>query len=252
MAVTPSMPTGERSAATRELMKLTWDYPVYAVTEGPRSEGTTVKAKRSALSLAEAMRAVAGNDPRPLLVVRECSVCNKTDDALLTPGVDNEKIMLYSRWFHCVKLPVDVRQPDHPFNALFPSDDSEHLFVSKVDGSQRIPLESDTSRTELVASMDHVLAATYAAAPSEAVKSILRSLDRIDALHIKLAELTNRKGELMERPSADTAKIKAVQEEIDSVKALVAAQRTAIEEVSKIELRPADQPGASVPAKAGR
>jgi hypothetical protein len=62
--------------------------------------------------------------------VRECKVCNKTDDALLRPGAQNERTILLSRWFHCVKVPVDVLQPDHPFNALFPDTKSEHLFVS--------------------------------------------------------------------------------------------------------------------------
>jgi hypothetical protein len=243
--------TAERAAATRELMKLTWDYPVYAATEGPRSDDTAVKAKRTALTSEEALKVIAGKDPRPLLVVRECDVCNKTDDALLTPGTDNEKTLIYSRWFHCVKLPVDVRKDDHPFHALFPLADAEHLFVSAADGSGRIPLESDTSRTDLWASMNRVLSDAYATSPTEALKSITAHIDRIDGLNQKLASLETKLGELMEKPSVDKAKVKAVQDDVDETKALVAAEKAGIEKLARLELRTAPTAKPEVPAKAG-
>jgi hypothetical protein len=240
----------ERTAATRELMKLTWDYPVHVTTDEPRSDATTVKVKRSALSRDEAIHAIAGKDPRPLLVVRECPVCNKTDDALLTKGADNERTLIYSRWFHCVKLPVDVADADHPFHALFPDEDSEHLFVSAVDGSGKIPLESDTSRPELWASMDQVLAAAYVQSPADALKGIQKHIDKIDQLHQKIAQLQDKRVDLMEKPHSDAAKVKAVEAEIDETKAGIAAERTAIEELSRLDLKPAGM--ASAPAKAKR
>lgn len=232
-------------------MKLHWDYPVYAATEGPRSDSTTVKVRRSALTADEALRAIAGQDPRPLLVVRECPICNKTDDALLTPGADNEKTLIYSRWFHCVKLPVDVAKEDHPFHALFPTDESEHLFVSARDGSGRIPLESDTSRPELWASMNRVLSAAYADSPTDALKSIVTHIDRIDALHQKLAGLEEKRTDLTEKPHVDPAKVKAVQDDIDATQVLVAAERAAIEAVSRLPLRLAGAGTSAEPPKAG-
>jgi hypothetical protein len=232
-------------------MKLNWDYPVYAATGGPRSDDTAVKARRSALTREEALKVLAGKDPRPLLVLRECPVCNKTDDALLTPDTDNEKTLIYSRWFHCVKLPVDVVSADHPFHALFPTDESEHLFVSAPDGSGKIPLESDTSRPELWSSMLQVLTAAYAQSPAEALKGIVRHIDRIDVLHHKITELEGKRSELMEKPHVDPAKIKAVQDDIDTTKVLVATERTAIEELSRLDLRPAAPETSPVPAKAG-
>jgi hypothetical protein len=233
------------------MLKLTWDYPVYAATEGPRSDGTAVKARRSALALEEALKVLAGSDPRPLLVLRECQVCNKTDDALLTPGVDNEKTLIYTRWFHCVKLPVDVAEEDHPFHALFPTPDSEHLFVSLADGSSRIPLESQTSRTELWASMDRVLSAAYAVSPTEALKGVVKHIDRIDALHHKIAGLEDKRSVLIEKPRVDPARVKEVQDDIDAARELIAAERAAIEELSRLELRTASQAKDAAPAKAG-
>jgi hypothetical protein len=237
------------------MMKLTWDYPVYAATEGPRSDKTEVKALRSALPREEALKYIAGNDPRPLLVVRECNECNKTDDALLTPGTDNEKTLIYSRWFHCVKLPVDVSKEDHPFHSLFPLADAEHLFVSLPDGSFRAALESDTSRTELHNSMNRVLSEAYASSPTDALKGIQTHMDRIDAQHQKIAELEIKVGELMERPSVDKAKVKAVQDDIAESKGLIEAERAAIEKLSRLEMRPAAAPKQAAvpagPAKAG-
>lgn len=248
----PGATTVERAAATREMLKLDWQYPVYASTEAPRTDETAVKAGRSALSLEEAVKYIAGNDPRPLLVLRECTVCNKTDDALLKQGADNEKTLIYTRWFHCVKLPVDVREKDHPFNALFPDDDAEHLFVAAADGSHRLPLESDTSRTELWTTMDRVLSAVYAQSPTEALKSVVRHIDRIDALHLRIVDLEARRSELMEKPNVDPARVKAVQADIDEAKEEVAKERAAIEELSRLELRTAAAPSsAGVPAKAG-
>jgi hypothetical protein len=232
------------------MLKLDWDYPVYAAPEAPRTEGTAVKERRCALSREDALKFIAGTDPRPLLIVRECSVCNKTDDALLTPGVDNEKTLIYTRWFNCVKLPVDVTQPDHPFNALFPNDESEHLFVAAVDGSGKIPLESDTSRTQLWSSMDRVLSAVYVDSPGEALKSVVRHIDRIDALHQKIANLKEKRSELIEKPRVDPAKVKAIDADIEEAEQAIAAERKAIEELSRLELANA-APKVAEPAKAG-
>ncbi len=242
----------QRAPATRELMKLKWDYPVYTPVDAPRTDETTVKVGRSALSREEALKVIAGNDPRPLLVVRECPVCNKTDDALLTPGADNEKTLIYSRWFHCVKLPVDVVNADHPFHALFPDDESEHLFVSAIDGSGKVPLESDTSRPELWASMSKVLTAAYTTSPTDALKSIQKSIDRIDQLHQKITQLEDKRVGLMEKPHSDASKVKAVQDEIDRTKASIATEKAAIDEGSRLELRPEGEAKIAGPVKADR
>lgn len=43
------------------------------------------------------MKAIAGDDSRPLLILRGYKVCNGTDDALLNGGIDNEKTLLLGR-----------------------------------------------------------------------------------------------------------------------------------------------------------
>ena len=170
----PSTPR-ERGSTAKAVLKVEWTYPVYNVEQSQKT-GSVAKLARRALSAEEAFRFVAGNDPRPLLVLRECLTCNGTDDALLSKGADNERTFLLSTWFHCVKLPVDVMQKDHPFYEMFGHDNVEHLFVSTRDGSLKVPLESDTSRTQLWDSMSQVLNASYTRDTQPVVKLMQKSL----------------------------------------------------------------------------
>jgi len=236
VAATGSYPA-RRGTTARDLLKIQWDYAV-ATNEVQASEGTSVKAARTALPADEAFKRLAGKDPRPLLVVRECQVCNKTDNALLRPGIDNEKTIVLSHWFHCVKLPVDVVDPNEPFNALFPTNDAEHLFVSTIDGTSRIPLESDTSRPELWAAMGKVLSRSYARDPSNAANDILKAHDKLDLLDQKLADLSKARDGLAENPGRlDKDKLKKLDREIESTKKELEAEKASIEKLSKIDLK---------------
>ena len=232
------------------MLKLKWDYPVYQTTEDVKSDVTAPRIARTALPRAEALKFIAGKDPRPLLVLRECARCNKTDDALLAPGYDNEKVLFLTRWFHCVKLPVDVVQPDQPFNALFPNNDAEHLFVSSVDGSTKVPLESDTSRTELCTAMSQVLAAAYAKDPTPLYKEIHTLGDQLDVLDERIRALELKKTELMESRGADAKgadkkKVAKLDDEIAAIKKERAEKLAGFEKSAKIPLK-----SAAVPEKA--
>lgn len=226
-----------RGTTARDLLKIQWDYAVATNADRP-SAGTSVKAARLALPADEAFKRLAGKDPRPLLVVRECQVCNKTDNALLRPGIDNEKTIVLSHFFHCVKLPVDVVDPDEPFNALFPTNDAEHLFVSSTDGTNRIPLESDTSRPELWAAMGKILSRSYTRDPSTAANEILKAHDKLDLLDQKLADLSKERDGLAENAGKlDKDKLKKVDREIESTKKELDAEKASIQKLSKIDLK---------------
>ena len=205
----PMLPPVVRGPSTRALLSLDWSYPVHAPPAVALAEGaTTAKAVRKALTYEEAFAEIAGEDPRPLLVLRECAVCNGTDDALLSRSVDNERTFLLARWFHCVKLPVDVLSDDHPFRNLFPGGRSEHLFLATRDGTQRIALEGERSRAELWSAMQSVLASDYAADADHVLKAIQRKLDRLDAADQRLGELQSRYDQLLESEGANSAKLK--------------------------------------------
>lgn len=207
---------------------------------------------RHALSSEAVFRTLAGNDPRPLLVLRECDVCNGTDDALLSKGVDNERTFLMSTWFHCVKLPVDVLKQDHPFYELFGHDDPEHLFVSMPDGSLKVKLESQTSRTELWDAMGQVLAAAYKTDPQPVVKLVQKSLDRMDVIDQKLLDLRARRNELLETEGASSKKLAKVELEIAEADAEIVSTKAEIAKATKLELKNAPAAAGAAPAKAER
>jgi hypothetical protein len=182
---------------------------------------------------------IAGKDPRPLLVVRECKVCNKTDDALLRPGNDNERTILLSRWFHCVKVPVDVLESNHPFNALFPDTKSEHLFVSAADGGSKIPLESDTSRVELWSSMTKALDAAYAKDPSDSTREITKILDKLDLLDERVYGLERSRDDLLETAGKlDTRKLKKLEKEIEATRKEITETLDKVDRLSRYDLKP--------------
>lgn len=238
-----------RSAATRSLLEMDWNYPVYKAAEDARTTGTVARAPRAALSREDALKFIAGSDPRPLLVLRECTVCNKTDDALLKGGNDNERTLILARWFHCVKLPVDVVEEDHPFNALFPTNEAEHLFLSMPDGSEKIPLESEGSRTELWGSMSRILATAYEKDPSSTYLALIKHFDKLDVLEAKVLDLEARRSVETESPRPDRKKVQQIERETESVKAEIASERAAIERLRTV---PFKSKSAAVPAQAGR
>src|SRR5690349_2561278 len=243
--------TRPHGPTTRTLLQIQWDYPVYAGGPVTRADGTPPSARNGPLALEEALRFIARGDPRPLLVVRECRRCNRTDRALLAPGVDNEKTILLSRWFHCVKLTLDVSQPDHPLHALFPRDDAEHLFVSAADGSGRMPLEAATSRTDLWASMNTTLARAYAADPTPAYKQLAALIDGFDLSDQKLIALQERRSHVMESARLDPAELRSLEDEIERLQSGIARDLERVEQLSKAELQPKASKGLTPDRPAG-
>jgi hypothetical protein len=231
--ITPS--TRPHGATTQSLLRIQWDYPVYA--GGPSTSDGALSARKGALPAEEALRFVAGDDPRPLLVVRECAVCNRTDRALLSPGVDNERTILLSRWFHCVKLPVDVRAHEHALHALFPRDDAEHLFVSAADGSGRVALEAATSRTQLWAAMSATLARAYAVDPAPACRQLATLVENFDLLDQKLVALQMQKSRGMESGKLDAAELRKLDEAIEALRGQLARELERAESLPKADLR---------------
>ncbi len=233
-------------------MKIAWEFPTYKV-EDKAKDGSTARRVRTALTAEDAFRVIAGSDPRPLLVLRECKTCNGTDDALLSKGADNERTSLMSMWFHCVKLPVDVLQPDHPFYEIFGHDDVEHLFVALPDGSSKIKLQSDTSRTELWAAMGQMLNATYKKDTQPVIKQVRKTLDRMDVLDTRLTGLKEKRNDVIEKDGPRSVKLDKVDAEVAQVTKEIEALKTEIAAASKLEFKePGVAKDGSVPAKAGR
>lgn len=229
-------PTTPRGPTARELLKIEWDYPVYAPAK-KESDGSTAKVARRALSREEAIRYIAGDDPRPLLVLRECKVCNGTDEALLKGGADNERTFLLSAWFHCVKLPVDVLEEDHPFHNLFTEKQPEHLFVCSVDGTNHDPLESQTSRRELWESLRGELGRAYKKKTDSSLKRIAKLLDEMDLTDSRLNELMTRQDDILEEDGPESSKLKKLRSKIKKVQTERDELREKVAKAYRIELK---------------
>jgi hypothetical protein len=236
-------PSTARGKSAKSLFKLSWQYPVYEapkVVEGP----TAALKTRKALPTADALAYLAGNDPRPLLVLRECKTCNGTDDALLSRGnVDNERTFLLSRWYHCVKLPVDVLQKDHPFHNLFRADDPEHMFLCAADGTSKTPLESERSRVELWDAMVHVLTATYAKEPDASLKMMQRTIDALDLVDDRIGSCERRIDMLLETDGPQSPKMKKAKQDLEAAHKERDALLASIDRAtSELKLKPALEP----------
>jgi len=206
-----------------------WEYPVYVEPVKEAKAGSVAKRVRRALSREDAIKYIAGDDPRPLLVLRECKVCNGTDDALLKGGTDNEKTFLLARWFHCVKLPADVMEENH------------------LDGSKHDPLESQTSRTELWDSMSGLLSEEYNSKPDSALKSATKLLGKMDLADTRLDRLEERRDEILEEDGPDSRKLPKLAKKIDAAKKECERLHADMRKASKLALRPRTE----APVKAG-
>jgi hypothetical protein len=202
-----------RRPTSQTELAIGWTYPVW--TEGASVDGrsTSVRANQS-LPAAEALAFIAGDDPRPLLVLRECLTCTGTDDALLTRQADNEKTMLMSRWFHCVKLPPDVLDEGHAFKNLFTGDDPSHLFVVTADGKERLDLNGAQSRTELWSVMEKMLTTRYAEKPDKALKALLRVLDDYDEVDERIALIEEKLDDAVESEGPGSSRAKKLKKEL--------------------------------------
>jgi hypothetical protein len=233
------------------VLKLIWEYPSYKAPVEEVAPGQTVAAKtRKALPRIDALAYIAGTDRRPLLVLRECKRCNGTDDALLSRGVvDNEKTFLLARWFHCVKLPVDVMEKDHPFHNLFADENPEHMFLCSADGSVRLSLESERSRVELWGAMTEILKATYATQPDTVVRKMEKTIDEFDRVDQKVTVIERRIDELLETEGTDAKKLKKVREDLAQAQAERDQLFRALDQATvELKLKKASDPAAP-PAK---
>ncbi len=145
--------------------------------------------------------------------------------------------MLLSRWFHCVKLPPDVLDEEHPFKNLFPGEESAHLFVARCDGEGRLDLNGAQSRTELWDVMGALLKTEYSQKADKPLKQLLRILGEYDALDARITQLEVNLDDQIEKDGPGSSKVKKIKKEL----ARLHQERTELREkatsVSNLKLR---------------
>ncbi len=210
-----------RQRTSKQRLKMHWDYPVYVAQEElaieESDEETVAVYARKALPREESFDWITGDDPRPLLVLRECKFCNGTDWALLNASEDNEKTLLLAQWFHCVKLPNDVLEEDHPFTALFEDKKPPHLFVCSNDGTGIVPLRGDQSRTELWAAMTTVLEREYTKDPKKTVQEYMKLLAEFDTIDSMEEWRQEQLDAAIEKNGPKSRQAKKIQKKLDEL-----------------------------------
>ena len=238
--------TNPRGPTSRAELAIDWNYPIWdkptfqapRTGEGVRPTAAVATRERRVLPATEAYSFISQEDRRPLLVLRECLSCNGTDDALLTRECDNERTLLMSRWFNCIKLPADVTSAEHPFHELFAGVEPAHLFVSRWDGSERRELKGDQSRTELWSVLESALNADYEKKVDGALDELFDVLEEFDRIDSEVAAVKDQIDDALESDGADSPKLGKLKKKLDDLVARKDKARVKAERVSAVKLRP--------------
>jgi hypothetical protein len=233
------LPT-EHGKTAKTLLKMKWNYPVHQLVNlaAPKADGGTVsKRVRQALDRQVAFFEISGKDRRPLLVLRECRLCNGTDDALLSRSGGNERTLIMTRWFNCVKLPIEVLEEDHPFAQLFPEKHPPHLFVARWDGSEPLALRGDMSRSELTSHLYTMLKSEYSQPAEKTVKSIEKIISQYDVADEKIARLEIAVDDEIEKNGPDSRKLKKLFKQLKEAEAKLASLKNQEAKLSELQLK---------------
>jgi len=239
-----AMPLPPHGQTAKDVMKLKWDFPTHNIYKREEAKGAnaTIATKiEAALPEQEAYYTIAGDDRRPLLVLRECLLCNGTDDALLSSYENNEAVLIVTRWFHCVKLPTDILNDEHSFHTLFEGDPPPHLFVSRWDGSNPIALRGDLSRSELLGNMYATLKAEYKKDAKKAGKEITKLMYVYDMLDEKIQRLEITIDDELEKRGPKSKKLKKYRRQLEDAQKAMAAAKEKEAVLSNLQLRNPDE-----------
>lgn len=148
-------------------------------------------------------------------MLRECAGCDAQDANLLDRSKDNEKFLIQTGWFHCVKVDKDVVERSHPLNALFPDAGSAHLVAATWDGKRLIPIRKAGDRS--CQALEAILDVSYEKPSAPSAKGLVRMLSEFDALDQRRQDLATQaatkerreKGQRLELLKGELAKIDA-------------------------------------------
>ena len=226
--------TAARGPTTKKALTIDWVYPVY-LPETKAPEGRTSAAPvRRALEAAKAYEVLRAEDPRPLLVLREFSTFDDPSNEKLSRQLYTEATVTLSHWFRCVRLPHHVEEADHPFHALFASDDAPQLFLATPDGSQVWSFDYRASRADLAAVMLKVLDAAYTKNPETRCEQLVKMLSEFDRVDAQISRLKETLDEAIEDHGPRSTRARKAQKKLEdaqSDKAALVPKKKALEDI---------------------
>jgi hypothetical protein len=171
-------------------------------------------AEERVLDVQEIIEALRQDDPRPLLIWRDCEGCKNKEGDLLKRTLEDERIILAMPWFHCVKLGHDTIEEDHPYNKLFQGSIPAHVIVTSWDG-KRVESVPRAGQKEVWKSMQKILQVSYKKSATSAMKGLSKILEQYDALDEREQELMEQLAVKEER--GKTSRADKIREEIIEV-----------------------------------
>ena len=147
-----------------------------------------------------------GDDPRPLLILRDCEGCKNKEGDLLKRTLVEERVLLATGWFHCVRFGHEVMEPDHPFHVIFEHERHPHIAMSSWDLKTFVQVHRAIPK-ELWKSMKRVLGKDYKKSAESAMKNITKLLTEYDALDDRENALQEQLNTKRERGKDARAKI---------------------------------------------
>jgi len=155
--------------------------------------------------------------------------------------MEDEKVLLASRWFHCVRVDRGVLKDSHPLNSLFAGARAPHIILFSVDGAQRSDLDGKPGARVLWGSMNKILRVDYKKSADTAMAKWVALLSRFDALDSRKSELTTQRDE-----SADGHKTSEIEKKLADLEREVARAHDEEKKIMDLEFRnPAAAPTAA-------
>lgn len=188
-----------------------WRHPVPPAGD-PRKTSAV-----SALPLEQALKILWENDERPLLVLRECSFCQDTDQAVLSRSLSNDRTLLLTKWFRIVRLPPHVTEPSHAFHNVFagyPFKGMPHFYLLAHPFAQPVEFTGQQTQSSLWKGMYTVLEERYGKDPAKAVKEWLSLLDQFDRLDSLLRTTQQELDETRAKDGPESDKAKGLQKRL--------------------------------------
>ena len=202
-----------RGRTAKKRLGIDWDVPVWK----EKRKDVQHTGTAGPLTRPRAFEFLAGKDKRPLLVMCECRLCAGSDFALLAREANNERTMLLTHWFHCVRLPATVLHKDHPLRSLFAKKHPPHLYVATRDGATVIELPGNQTPSQVWKAMSSILRQTYKSDPNRRVKQLLAVLNDFDTLDGKEAGLRRRLDKALEDHGPKSAKFKRLRAQFEGL-----------------------------------
>ena len=241
----------ERGATSKDRLKVDWVHPV------PPARKANETSAAGMLTYEEALAVLwESGDNRPLLVLRECSLCKDGDEALLQRSLNNDRTQLLTKWFRTVRLPSHVTEYGHPFFNVFAhayKDSWPHFYLLAHPGAQPVTFSGTQTQTQLWKGMVDVLEQRYAKDPNKAVKEWISVLDAYDAIDAKRRQMQEQLDEARANEGPESARAKKLVEglaKLDAEREATAAREAKVKDLGLLPMpRAATTVGALSPAK---